>query len=272
MRALELEGSHEALSSLRRDQEADERAAEECRVTLPGLEDDVANAKRNSERSDEAFRSAKTEQKDRAPVLRKVRDLDVRIAERDEPIRKAGDALSAMEAESGELLGRNETHRAALGVVRSSLDAVIAYMAENAADETISERLGAVRSRFDAFRAAAARLRKKTQEHLAAEGQYATALSASDAQKTALSASKRDLEELNRAVIDAGSGLDEALAGRTLPRMRQAVADAGKHAAVAERIAEDARLCADATEVLGVNTPADLAAAEAALQARDAGR
>lgn len=241
MRALELEGAHEALSSLRRDQEADERAAEECRAILPGLEDDVTRAQRNSERNDGELRERKAEQTDHAPVLRKVRDLDVRIAERDAPIRRAADALSAMEAETADLLRRSEADRAALGDVRSSLDAVIAYMAENAADETLSERLGVVRSRFGAFREARARLGTKTQERLEAEKQYATALSSSEERKTALSASKRDLDELERAVIDAGSGLDEALAGRTLPQMRQSVADAGKCAAVAERIADDAR-------------------------------
>ncbi len=246
LRALELEGAYESLSSLRRDQEADERAAEECRVTLPGLEDDVTHAQRNSERSDEAFRSAKAEQKDRAPVLRKVRDLDVRIAERDEPIRKAGDALSAMEAESVDLLGRTETDRAALGDVRLSLDAVVAYMAENAADETLSERLAAVRSRFDAFREARARLGKKTQERLAAEKQYLKDRSSSEERKTALSASKRDVEGLERAVIDAGGELDAALAGRTLPQMRQALSDVRNRAAIAERLAEDARSFADA--------------------------
>ena len=246
MRALELEGAYEALSSLRRDQEADERAAEECRVTLPGLEDDVTHAQRNSERSDEAFLSAKAEQQERVPVFRKVRDLDVRIAERDAPIRKAADALSAMEAESGELLARNETDRAALGDVRSSLDAVVAYMAENAADEALSERLGAVRSRFYAFREARARLGTKTQERLEAEKQYATALSSSEERKAALSASRRAIEELDRAVVDAGGELDAALAGRTLPQMRQAFSDAGKRAAVAERIADDARTHTDA--------------------------
>ena len=241
MRALELEGAHEALSSLRRDQEADERAAEECRAILPGLEDDVTRAQRNSERSDGELRERKAEQTDRAPVLRKVRDLDVRIAERDAPIRRAADALSAMEAETADLLRRSEADRAALGDVRSFLDAVVAYMAENAADEALSERLGVVRSRFGAFREARARLGTKTQERLEAEKQYATALSVSEERKAALSASKRDLDELERAVIDAGSGLDEALAGRTLPQMRQSVADAGKRAAVAERIADDAR-------------------------------
>ena len=90
-------GEHAALASVRREQEADVRSHGEWLNALPGREEQVKRAEAAMKQAGERLAGKKAEQKEAAVVIRKTRELDLTLREKEAPIRAAADAVSERE-------------------------------------------------------------------------------------------------------------------------------------------------------------------------------
>lgn len=93
-RALELLGEYSRLTSIRNEQETDRNNLASCMASLPGLERIVKQAEHSVKSLNEQYDRQRTKQQEIIPLLRKVRELDVRIREKESPISAANKEIT----------------------------------------------------------------------------------------------------------------------------------------------------------------------------------
>ncbi len=94
-RALELLGEYSRLTSIRNEQETDRNNLAICAASLPGLEQAVKQAEQSLKFLNEQCDRQRTRQQETIPLLRKVRELDIQIREKESPISAASNGVAA---------------------------------------------------------------------------------------------------------------------------------------------------------------------------------
>ena len=150
-RALELDGVYGTLTSIRNEQEADRRSLEERRKSLPASEQTAKQAQEAMTIAAKNLEANKLEQRKAAPVIRKVRDLDSRIAEKAAPIKTATDSVAKCEKSLKALATEHKKDCAALDAGRKALGELALELDATRADEGLVEHLAGIRERFEAL-------------------------------------------------------------------------------------------------------------------------
>ncbi len=128
VRALELSGAYATLISLRREQDADRYGLAAGRELLPACQEAALLAENAMTAAAGLLAAKKSEQLQAQPLLRRVRELDLKIAEKDGPIRAAGEAIAGLERYPGDPSreaagGLRRTRRQAPGLRRCAATA-----------------------------------------------------------------------------------------------------------------------------------------------------
>ena len=93
----------------------------------------------------------KTEQQRALPIIRKVRELDLKIAEKNAPIKAVNDSIEDIST-SLEMLGKKQNRDCAeLELKRNSLEDLLQQLEASKADEDLVEHLTGIQSRFEAL-------------------------------------------------------------------------------------------------------------------------
>ncbi len=213
MKALEAAGEHAALASVRREQEADVRSHGEWLNALPGREEQVKRAEAAMKQAGERLAGKKAEQKEAAVVIRKTRELDLTLREKEAPIRAAADAVSERETALAALRSGHEADSALLVEKKSGFDEVVQRLAESAADEGLVEHLAGIRGRFDTLGNLHAQRTAKAEEVKAAEQKAAEADRRGNERAADLLTRKTDFDSLQNALTQKKSELEKTLDG-----------------------------------------------------------
>lgn len=176
--ALELSEDYAALASNRRAQDADRKSLDECRQALPGCSDTASQAEQAMKDADERLAARKAEQQTLLPVIRKTRELDLKIGEKDASIEAARDAVSELSTSLGTLQTRHNSDSGELLRQRKTLDGLQALLMDSRVDEQLVEHLAGLRSRFDALQSLSGQLAGKREETTQAEARLEAASSA----------------------------------------------------------------------------------------------
>ncbi|MDD2364631.1 MAG: AAA family ATPase [Desulfuromonadaceae bacterium] len=147
--ALELAGDHAGLKSIRSIQETDSRLHRECQELLPTHTETVKNAAEAMKLANEQLDKRKSEQKEASLIIRKARELDLKIQEKDAPVKTVGDRISELEKSLSVLNSKQDEDFAVLDSNTKTFEDVLKHLATTKADEALVENLAGIRGSID---------------------------------------------------------------------------------------------------------------------------
>ncbi|HPX57058.1 MAG TPA: AAA family ATPase [Syntrophales bacterium] len=222
--ALELSADHAALTAARKEQDADRGSLREWRESLPACTDAARQAEDAMKTASGRLAANKTEQQNALPVIRKVRELDLKIAEKDPPIEAANDSIAEHLTSLDTLRSKQKNDSGELGDRRRVLAELQALLTASRADGELVERLAGLRSRFDVLKVLNGQLAGKLKEATQAGSRLQEALSAWRKQAACLEKRRRDLDGIQGALAEKHAGLLEILEGRDVAEWRKSQA------------------------------------------------
>lgn len=220
-RALELSADHAALTAMRKEQESDSRTLRECRETLPVRTEAAGQADKAMKEAAGRLEARKTELLKAQPVIRKVRELDLKRAGKDAPIREANDSIARLAASLEALRSRQANDVAELDGTRSALSEVRQLLEATRTDESLVGQLSGIRNRFDSLKFVTSQLAGKLEEAEHAECRLQEATKAWQQQTVKLEGEKQNLAGIQGAYAEAQAGLLKILEGREPGEWRQ---------------------------------------------------
>ena len=170
-RALELAGDHSALESLRSQQETDIFGREELLKKLPKSEKEHETAQRNFGLYTDNLAEKKRKQKDTQIIIRKVRELDLKIQEKEEPIKAAGNLVEKQQKSLNTLRSNYGKNRGIFDAKKKELDRVLETLDKTTSDENLIGDFTGIKSRFNALRDIHTGKSEKTKKLEAIEGE-----------------------------------------------------------------------------------------------------
>ena len=174
--ALELAGEYAGLTSLRREQETERHGHGECLSVLPSHAQAKKSAEETMKQSVAQLDKKKTEQKEMALIIRKVRALDLKLQEKDTPIKTAGKTIAEQEKSLKALRCKHDEDCLSLVNKKKAFKAVEKCLAETQADETLVEHLTGIRGRADTLKNLHAQQNAKADEIKTARFQLESAI------------------------------------------------------------------------------------------------
>lgn len=140
-RALELSAGYAALKALRREQETDRQNCNQFKSELPGLESEVEKAQKVIKESAAFLETQRSMQKEVALVIRKVRELDLKIREKKDPITSLSDTVTETEKSLVTLQDKNFKDSEALDESKNKLEKVNKLLSDTSSHERLIENL-----------------------------------------------------------------------------------------------------------------------------------
>jgi exonuclease SbcC len=150
--ALELAGDYAALCALRQQRESDRQTRVRHQAEQPDIEAAASRADAVMQAATAALALKQAEQKRAVPVIRQVRELDLRIAGTDKPIENTRRDLAEASTASHALGEQQRDDARALQLQRAALDKLLASLVADHADEKLVQQLAALEGRFNALK------------------------------------------------------------------------------------------------------------------------
>ncbi|WP_456322104.1 AAA family ATPase [Hydrogenimonas sp.] len=222
-RALELSGEYASLISTRQAQASDRSALETYLKELPDRQKAAKEAEAAVVAAQERLKARKTERESAAATIRKVRELDLTIREKEKPIEDAKERRSSLEASLAALRTRQTDDSASLSDRQNALKKLLKQLDEAKADERLVGHLEGIRERFDALRKLHEAFVDKHEENKEAQVQAAEAEELYKTETGNLKSRNEAFEKSRSALTQKQSQLGEILEGRSLSDWRESV-------------------------------------------------
>jgi DNA repair protein SbcC/Rad50 len=199
-RALELAADYAALIAIRKVQNADQCSLVECRNSLPTCTDAAQQAQAAMSKAAEQLTARKTEQQAAQPLIRKVRELDLKISGIDSPVQVSQSSVAELSSVLEALQAKQQSDSTELANHHQALDELQVLLGTSAVDEKLVEQLTGLRNRCDGLKDLAGQLESKLAESATATAQLKDALTVWQQQKTSLE-HEQGIQEQNRQVL-----------------------------------------------------------------------
>lgn len=219
--ALELAADYATLKSTRTVQETDRRSLHECQESLPGRNNAAKHADEVMKTASEQQEARKAEQQQMLPVIRKVRELDLKIAEKDAPLKAVKDSIADLSISLMELKSKQKNNSDDLVQKRNTLEELQSLLTASNADGELVEQLSGLRGRFDALKAINSQLEGKLEDTKQADSQIREATKAWQELTTSLKNERRDLDGIKGTLDKKQAELLEILEGRDMAEWRK---------------------------------------------------
>jgi exonuclease SbcC len=237
-RALERSGEYATLASIRSEQENDQRTLGESRKELPGKEEAVKQAEAVKAAADEQLKLKKAEWEKAAPDIRKTRELDLMIREKDEPIKRAEDSIATQEKLLEALRTKQEKDFADLDEKRTALQQLRMQQEKAKADKGLVEHLTGICGKLDALRTLYEKSEAKNEESKQAQVQVTESEKLCKSETGKLESRNEALKKRIRALKQKQSELVEILGDRSLTDWRSRVSSLMEQKALLANAAE----------------------------------
>lgn len=196
VRALELAGEYAALNARRHEQEADCRSLNECLAVLPLRVETTKRAEEAMKLNGEHLDKKKIEQKKMALIIREVRALDLKLLEKEAPIKTVSNAIAEQEKSLHKLRDKHDEDCLSLGGKKKALEAVVKRLFETRADEALVEHMAGIRGRSDSLKNCYAQQFAKADEIKMAQTQLESTARFWNEKAANLEAQKRDFNAI----------------------------------------------------------------------------
>lgn len=219
--ALELSAEYAALTAIRQEQASDRGILGDCQDSLPVCTDVAKQAEDAMKVASEQLIARKTEQQTTLPVIRKARELDLKIIEKDSPIKAARDSVSEQTTSLEALKLKQKNDSEDLTSHQKAMEELQALLIASKADERLVAELAGLRSRFDAFKTLSGQLTAKQDEMTLAENQLKEALIAWQEQLACLNNERGIQEKIQSDLTEKQSNLLKTLGGKDVAEWRK---------------------------------------------------
>ncbi|MBS0350172.1 MAG: AAA family ATPase [Proteobacteria bacterium] len=150
-RALELMADYASLVAIRQEQKTDQHTYDRSQASLQNCEDVVKSAKTITKAAMEQLEIKKSVQQKILPIIRKVRELDLKISERDAPIKALNDSIVELSKFIENTNAKQNSDCAILDIKRKALHDLLQKLEATKADEELIEHLSGIQGRFEAL-------------------------------------------------------------------------------------------------------------------------
>ncbi|RRS34480.1 MAG: hypothetical protein OI74_05275, partial [Gammaproteobacteria bacterium (ex Lamellibrachia satsuma)] len=223
--ALELAGDFASLSSLRREQETDQQRRKACQLALPEQEAEVNRAEINMKLADAHLAQQKHKREEVLIVIRKVRELDLKLREKTAPVKTAEDGIFEMEQTLDNLRTEFREESQVLKEQKINFEEVQKLLSASEADRGLVEQLARILSQFDRLRELDGNLLDRAGELAAAEAQKQEANRLWNEHIQKLQAQKEVLETHQAKLLQQQSDLADILAERKITQWRDSLSE-----------------------------------------------
>ena len=224
VRALELSGPYATLVSLRREQDADRNSLAASRELLPARRQAAALAEYAMTAAAGLLAARKSGQQEAQPLLRRVRELDLKIAEQDGPMQAAAEAVAGRESALATLRAKQQADCSRLEDRRLALGQVLRQLEAAKADAGLVELLAGIRSRCGALQQLRRQAADRQDDIGEAETRCRQALGQWQEQAACRDAGQGKLEGVQAALTEKQGQLLTVLEGRELTDWRSDMA------------------------------------------------
>jgi exonuclease SbcC len=224
LRALELAGSHAELISLRAELATDRQAQAESLAALPKCREAAELAEEAFNAAAARFEVKKREQEAISPLILKARELDLRLREKEGPIRVALETVRSLEESQKRLCRRQEEDLSSLVLTKTGLAEVVNLLDGSQADAGLVEHLAGIRGRIDSLRQLQTQCNGKNEEIKRAEEGLQKENRIWQEKTDLLESHRGRLVEFQGLVLAKEREVEAILAGRGLADWRDSLA------------------------------------------------
>ncbi|MDR3171862.1 MAG: AAA family ATPase [Treponema sp.] len=219
--ALECDREYGELTTLRREQATERTALGECREALPQGEAALRQAEETGKALAEQREAKRVARETALPRIRQVQELDLRIAEKEGPLKRAGASIAEHAAALDSLRIKQQRDLADLETWRRTLEDLTRRLEATQADEGLVEHLAGIRERFETLRKLHDQALGKGAEIDQAQGQLQEYTLIWQKHLEKQDADKQSLEGMHAALGEKQQALGEILEHREPADWRQ---------------------------------------------------
>lgn len=219
--ALEFGSAHASLIAYRREQESEKQALFECNAGLPEFETDVRRSEEVLQLAISECSDKQTDRKNLQALLQKVRELDLKHREIEEPIKttqataeELANVLAARRKQLEMEHGKFEATQVRMRDIRK-------FLQDNAVDERLVEQIAGIRARFDTFCSLLDKRRRMSEECAAAEKLKEEAQKRLSGQNILYETAKAKFASLENAIKKQDGAVSEILGTRSIGEWRE---------------------------------------------------
>ncbi|MBN1983361.1 MAG: hypothetical protein JW795_17625, partial [Chitinivibrionales bacterium] len=237
-RALELSGCYAELTSMRRLQESDTRQYEECLGRLGRHETAAGQSQEVVVLARANLEAKKTAYKEALPVIHKARELDVKIREKDAPLKRAVEAMAEREKSCAALTRKQSNDHADLDRLCQSQEQLQTRLHECRADASLVEHLSRICGQLEALEHLRSQNDLRCAEIATARQQREQETLKLDRQIQLLTRERRCLEECSGACAHKQQEMTSILENQELSHVRDRISGLKERKALFEKISE----------------------------------
>lgn len=249
-RALELAADFASLSAVRQDRQRQHCALIDCRADLAPRCAAADHAEQRLQLAGNHGAAVKAAQQKELPVIRTVRELDLKIAAYTAPMQAASAAM-AQQADAAERLRSHQaqtmellaSHRQSLRQLQQALNA-------SAADEALVEHLAGVRGRFETLKALHGQWQGKSAQTAQADEQLRQAISACQQQAELFEKQNSALVQLGQCRVELQAELVALLENRSLAQWRTSQSELLAHGNLLSKAVDAARSLSNSQQMI----------------------
>ena len=175
-KALGLEADYRGITAMRELQASETKELHGALALLPEKEKASAEALATRQTAETLLHESQTRQMSEGNIIRKVRDLDVRLGEQKKQLAEKDKAIKEIEKQGEGYRTIVKGGEESLKKTQAALEAIDEYRTKHAADAALVTNLGAIERRFASLREVEAKHAKAGDELSAAAGKKETAL------------------------------------------------------------------------------------------------
>ncbi|MBE7527061.1 MAG: AAA family ATPase [Burkholderiales bacterium] len=245
-RALELAGEYSKLASIRNAQEADQRNLAICMQTLPGLEQAARHTGQTLESALVQLARQRTSQQEATPLIRRVRELDVQIREKEIPVNAADKAVAEQQKNLAALRNQHQQDKTRLGSLQTMHATHLTELETIQADGSLVESLAGIHAQIGTLRQIRAQHQTRLATIQACEKHLAEIDLAVHTQTATCETLQKQLAHSQHLFGHKQAEYQQLLENRTLADWRQEVTSLTEHKTLATRAAEAVQMLKEA--------------------------
>lgn len=249
-RALELSGESAALGALRGEQNKDLRSMEGYRKALPAKEIMADEAGKALKLAVENHERKKIEKRNGMDVIRKARELDLTLREKEPTIKSAGRSITDKTAALDSLVANHEKERRLLEKENAAFEDIERNLTETRKDEGLVEQLTGIRDRIDALRELEKLRHFKASELKKAESLKKETVIQWEELVSALEIRTNELGAAEAALEEHRGDLEKILGGREIGEWRNSLTELGGRKRLLEKAGESVEAMAASNRVM----------------------
>ncbi len=222
--ALELSADYAGLKAMRNEQQSSQQKLMTSQQTLPELDRQYVLATKNLNAAIASLEEVKKNQKHAQIEIRKARELDLKIQEKQAPIKVAKETVFANQQQLEKVKSQQQQNNHELKQNQARLTDLTGLLTDNKTDEGLIEQLESIHNQFTFLAELAQKQRQKTNELAGAELKKLETANAWQAQSNLLDTQRQEYELINLKLSQYQQAQTERLDSRTMSELRQDLA------------------------------------------------